>query len=240
MSSSQLNGTQKRSKKVKEWVDTARVLWVGVCARAKRMVVWWNADPFSFQEDPTYLDAVDFRKTFTPKDGVDYKWAWEYSEKQYEHLQEQFRYQDEKADSIIKYLGGGAGLVAIGSIVAITKQNAWLVFFLIPCLLCAVRAIQLASSVRTPKPALSPPSIKGAVLYAEQYGAAGQATFIGQWHEACEALAKVGKCKSDIVKRAHRWYAAALYCLLGALFVAAVWTLTLAPTAPPMQVRIIP
>lgn len=169
-----------------------------------------------FDAHPEYKSAREWRQTFSPKEGVNYSWVSEYAEECYNTLNATFASLDEKADSIIRHLTGGAGLFALGAIGLASQSNpgAWAALSALPALSAALWAVKLAISVRSPKATCSPPNVQGAVHYAEGFGEQAKSAFLGQWHECCESLAVVVSEKSRKLKSAYQWYLGALLLLL--------------------------
>jgi hypothetical protein len=184
-------------------------------ARVSILEIWrrWRTKEED-AHDAAYRDAVEFRSTLTAREGVEYTWISEYAERQYGWLHEAFSTVDEKANSIIKHLTSGTGLFALGAIALITsRDNALVALTALPAFACGLRAVALAIKARRPAQTDMPPPIKGAVQYAEKFGNDAQAVFLGQWHQACEGMARAVARKSDTVNRAYRWYLAALVLL---------------------------
>ncbi len=192
-----------------------------------------------YQNHPSYMDAETFKQNFEPKDGCDYKWAIEYAKESYQRLDQTFRYLDEKADAIIKYLGGGTAVVTVAALATVNHYSAWLPILLLPSLGCALAAIALANSARRPRTHPSPPPVTEAVNYAEAYSDKAEATFLGLWHQCCEGLDVVNAIKAKRVDCAGRCYWWALFCLLLPALVWPIWNVTSPPPKVPIRVEII-
>ena len=63
------------------------------------------------ERDPSYNLAVNFSDNFKPGDGRDYKWALDYSVKEYEQASLRGDALDDKADTLIGYLGAGSTFI---------------------------------------------------------------------------------------------------------------------------------
>jgi hypothetical protein len=129
--------------------------------------------------------AETYRKEFRPQEGVEYRWVCEYAKVNYDMLHDAFNTLDEKADTIIKHLTGGTGLLALGAIgfIAQNSSNAWIALMAIPALAAALWAVRQAIQARKPSATSVPPPVRGAVQYAEEYGEHAEARFLGQWHQ---------------------------------------------------------
>jgi hypothetical protein len=169
-----------------------------------------------YKDTPAYQAAVEFRKKFTPVKDPEckYQWVVEYAKTTYETLHDSFDKLDDKADAIIKYLGGGSALIVLGAIATVRSDNAWLVLLLLPSLICAIRAINLAIQARSPMDFPLPPPVTKAIEYVEEYKEAAEATFISSWHESIEGLDVVREQKAKLVARASAAYYHAVVLLL--------------------------
>jgi hypothetical protein len=205
----------------------------------------WLSRKVEKRDSPVYLSeaeyqsAVDFRKTFQPKTDRDYAWVIEFAKDSYKELDETFTYLDEKADSIIKYMGGGTAVIAIGSLITINQIRPWFLFFLLPSFGYALRSIYLAVQARRPTTRPNPTKVTTAIEFAEAYEKEAEPTFLGVWHECCEGLAIVNKEKSKKVDRAHRDYYRALFCLLLPLIGWPLWTMLSPQASKPTKVEIV-
>ncbi|MFO0967739.1 MAG: hypothetical protein U0793_19430 [Gemmataceae bacterium] len=186
-------------------------------ARDKLCRFWrwiWPPD-VRLREHPDYVAAKKYNESFELEaDPSQYGWVHAYAKAEYDRLEKRFDILDEKADSIIKYLGGGTALIAIGSLATLTRENAIMPLFLIPSVLCALVAVVFAVSARNPTDTDQPPPVRGAVLYVSSYGDKSEAMFLGQWNQACEGMARAIHTKADKIQRASVWYMAALAFLL--------------------------
>lgn len=84
------------------------------------LCAWWDRwlpRPSDIRSDPDYQVAHDFKDSYEPSDGVDYKWVSTYARETYDRFEQANQNLDAKAESIIKLLGGGTGLVTLGAIV---------------------------------------------------------------------------------------------------------------------------
>lgn len=186
----------------------------------------------NYLDHPDYQKAVGYRKEWSPTEGVAYDWVCAYAQVTYGWLHDAFNNLDDKADSIVRHLSGGTGLLTLGAIGFISQSglNAAIALLALPALVCALQAIRVAISVRRPTATTSPPSVEGAVRYAESYGAQAQATFLGQWHECSEGLALVVAEKARLVRAAYGWYLTALVLLLLPFVGGAVLKLSVPPS----------
>ena len=86
-------------------------------------------------EHDAYKEAVRFKEKWEPEDEVVYDWTVEYAKDCYTRMETTFRYMDEKADSLIKYLGGGTAAVTLGTLATVNGAN-----YLLACAVTPPRA----------------------------------------------------------------------------------------------------
>jgi hypothetical protein len=170
--------------------------------------------PPNFDNDPTYVEAKNFAKTIEPEGGKDYGWVAEYAKDLYDRLARANKDIDEKANDIVKYLGGGSGLFALGAIAKTDASNAIMLFYAIPSFVIAVCAIVCAAAVRRPMGIDLPPSVEAAFDYASHYDMTARAAFLGQWHVACQYLVLVNGYKAKLVKLATWLFVGAIALLI--------------------------
>lgn len=226
---------------VAEWKDSVSKCLYWLRSVASGIWLSWQPQPqsSSYKEHKIYLDAEKYRKdVFTPNPTRDYKWAIEYAKESYQRLEKTFQYLDEKADAIIKYLGGGTAVVTLAALTTVNRYSAWLPILLLPSLVCALRAIALALSVRQPTNHPSLPRVTTAIDYVHAYHEAEE-TMLGFWHECCEGLDLVNGEKAKRVDAAGLYYYRALFCLLIPLIVWPIWNVVAPPKTTPTRVEII-
>jgi len=176
--------------------------------------------PTRVHDDPDYQKAHEFKDTYSPKEGVDYDWIQDYARLTYDRFQQADELLDAKAESIIKILGGGTGLVTLGAILNLSKLGLPAAIGLGISLLLALVAIAVAAWVRVPRQTFLPPSVAWALTYADFYREAAPNKFLAQWHLACEGARLAVRAKARGVKVAT-WFAfAALVCLTLSFFIA--------------------
>lgn len=134
-------------------------------------------------------DAAEFRLTFDPVPGVDYKWVVAYAREQYAAALAVFKELDDKAGSLLAYLGGGAGLLtaAAAAAVADSKIPAAVGLAALPSVLLAAAALVAALRSRRMHAVFLPPDIRHATRYAEFFGDRGEVAFVATVHQ-CEVL----------------------------------------------------
>ena len=77
-----------------------------------RLSKWLNTVlPTRVHDDPAYQKAHEFKDSYSPKEQVDYDWVQDYARLIYDRFQQADESLDAKAESIIKLLGGGTGLL---------------------------------------------------------------------------------------------------------------------------------
>ena len=130
--------------------------------------------------------ARAFMNSSAAKEGVEYEWVYEYAKSLWAHRLTVWRMLDEKADAIIRYLGGGTGIFALGVLAKIDASNRYLAEWALPALFIASIAVFLAMWARRPMDYPLLPSVENAKDYADEHKEDAKAAFIGQWHLANE------------------------------------------------------
>lgn len=115
------------------------------------------------EKDPSYGLAVSFSDNFKPSEGRDYKWTLDYSVKEYEQASLRADALDDKADTLIGYLGAGSTFVALGLAYGLGKGNRAVLFAAVPALLLLLAAILLALVARIPSKLPALPYAKDAL-----------------------------------------------------------------------------
>ena len=147
---------------------------------------------------PEYIAAKEFKETIELKEGVDYGWVWDYAADSYRRTEQIYRELDDKANDIIKYLGGGTGLFTLAALSNVNANNACIILGATPSFVLALIAIALAARARQPNPAYQPPSIQSAFNYAGhyKYDPKAKAVFLGQWHLTCVGMDVANEIKA--------------------------------------------
>lgn len=191
-----------------------------------------------------YEAALAYWHNFEKKSEVNYVWVAQYAKDLAERSEQTDKVLDEKADSIIKYLGGGSTLLTFGALLSIRPEkpeSCWLALAalvsLLPSLVFAVLAVRAALRVRTPQPALILPELTKAIHLAENYGTPEEAELnaVLILHPICEAYALRNARKAVCLKCAHTFYTRSLLLAFVPVFVicAALCFLSVRPQPQP-------
>lgn len=152
--------------------------------------------PRPIEHETDYREAEQFKLDWSPKEERKYAWVPEYAEQLYRLHDERFRDLDAKADAIIRYLGGGTGLVAIVVLANPSRAAAPVLIALLFSVVCSITAMVIAAVARNPKSSYLPPTVEGAIRYEEHYGESSKQEFLGQWHLTCVGLRLVCEHKA--------------------------------------------
>jgi hypothetical protein len=160
--------------------------------------------------------AAKFRESSLFKSGVEFGWVFDYAQQYYEKLSKVWKELDDKANEIIKYLGGGTGLFALG---LMTKDlDPRVIRAALPAIGCALFAVFSAVLARKPNEVWVLPDAKAAYDYAVhkdwQKEQQGKTEFIGQIHEQSEKLYLSIKIKSSRVTVATWFFFLAISLLV--------------------------
>lgn len=172
-----------------------------------------------YQDSPEYQQALEDYRKFEQQDGVSYEPVLTYARELAVRYEENGKAIEEKADAIIKYLGGGVAVLSLGAVLSVKVDTsrsvglalAVLVAF-IPSLYYAIRAVTSAVKVREPQGAASFPSVKFAVKMAEHHKVKEKLE-VNLWlifGPLCEAILRRNEKKAHYAKEAHRFYVSCL------------------------------
>jgi hypothetical protein len=190
---------------------------------------WIGRDAFSRDCDPKVVAAIEWRKTAAFRHGVNYAWAVKLAKDLHDYYEKSAKEIDDKAASVVGYLGGGTGLFTLGSVAAVGSGNAhWsVVVAALPSFLAAGLALHLAACVRRTHE-FSIPSASSAVAYAnfdefipphtEGKTGNGEVEFMGQWHEAAAKVGAIVERKGALFDRSLRVFVIAVFSLILPLF----------------------
>ena len=183
--------------------------------------------------------AAEFNLTFEPQEGVEYGWVVKHAREQYEEAKKVFELLDAKATAIITYLSSGAGLLTIGSIIAIAtaKVSEVVVWCAVPAMICSCVALVFALRARRPLPVFPPAGAPKAVAFANHYKSAenAEAAFLSHWYLLTVLLRPIIGIKSWNVANATRLVVATAGLLILPLFAA-----LLAPAPKPEEQKPLP
>jgi len=177
---------------------------------------------FSFRNDSEFKDADRYAKEFTPKDGVDYEWVTEYAKEHYGRIDKGVDNLEQKADSIINYLGAYTGLLSLASIYSVSAVHWSVAVSALPTFVLSVAAMKEAASARSPIDKPIPPDVLNAIEFAEAYGSDAQATFIPRFGAASKGMKAVNGEKARLVNNATKLMILAFAALALPIIAAAV------------------
>jgi hypothetical protein len=182
--------------------------------------------PRHIRENEDYCHAVSFMQGLQAKEGVEYSWVFDYAKALWAERSGEFTSLDNKADAIIKYLGGGLGLFSIGVLAKVDVSNAYLVLWTMPTIVCAVASIFLAAWARKPNPAPTLPPVEAAISCAEEEkdDKKSRTIFLGQWNLICEGLRLANRDKAWLLELATLFYCLALALLALPMLAAAYFS----------------
>jgi flagellar basal body-associated protein FliL len=192
----------------------------------RKKIAEWLEHPIpdeDYEKSDDFKAAMEFYRIFKPQDNVDYGEPVKFARELYERYENTGKLLDEKADSIIKYLGGGSALITFGALVSLKIDNQWsctlgivALVSLLPSLVCAFLAVSSAINARKPQTAATLPNVKFAVEMAEYYKKQDELE-PNLWlifYPLCEAALHRNLRKAKIVHNAHTWYKRSMWLLL--------------------------
>jgi hypothetical protein len=182
---------------------------------------WKGESDFTQSED--YKTALKAYNDFKKADGIDYSPVVTYARELYDRYDKTDKTLDEKADSVIRYLGGGSALITFGALLSLKSDipesrqlGIVLLLSLIPSLLSTICAVFFAIRVRQPQLAATLPNVDFAQKMAEYYELKNDTelnTYL-IFSPICEAAHFRNTRKGVWLKHAHRAYLLSIACLL--------------------------
>jgi len=126
------------------------------------------------EQDPSYIEFLKNAEKFSPVQGVKYGWVEKHSVEEFERLTGFVKSLDQKAEWLIRFFGGGAGLLSLVFAYFLNQRqgdmNDWsLVIHIAPVLILVVFALSIAIRVKSPDLWSDPPNTHKAIVYAEHY-----------------------------------------------------------------------
>lgn len=172
--------------------------------------------PPNVLDDPRVKAAEEFKNDAEAKPDRDYGWVWDYAKDAYERKMAVRDSHDNKAAEIIKYIGGGAGLLTLASLLKVEPETKFVLAWAFPSFVFTLISLFFAMLARKPNHTYFPPTIAGAKRYADYFETEREATaaFIGQWHYAAEALSVANGLMADRVEMSIKMLFVAVSLLL--------------------------
>lgn len=174
-------------------------------------------------DDPACVAAAAWAYSFEPVPGVDYKWAIEVARREYETADKDFDGVDAKALALAGQAGGGAGLVALASALAVSvgQIDGWVGLSTLPSVVMAGAALLMAVTSRSPRQTAAPPTGRQAVEWIEyerqlesREGLQAEAWTIGTLHLAAAMTRRATVRKNASLKHASTWLTTSIVCLM--------------------------
>lgn len=170
--------------------------------------------------------AAEFRARFVPVEGGNYQWIEETAAERYAALLSIYNRLDDKASSIVTYIGSAAGLIATGVTFGVSKRDITIEtagVSLVP-LMCALGAVVCATLARTTRIHRSPaPSTRLICDYYASYGEEARAMLMPIWNAAESGMVDSNTVRSTWVNRALWCTVGAVACLALPIAAALVW-----------------
>lgn len=166
-------------------------------------------------------EAREFTLGFEPEQDTDYLWVWDYARDRYAEVMATRDALDDKAGEVIKYLGGGAGVVTLAALMGVRPENAYLLKWAVPSFIATLIALFFAVRARQPADIPFAPPVRSAARYAGEFKDRSRPVFLGQWHLVCTRMDAVNGLKGRRIQVAV-WSFFAAVALLSLPFYAAL------------------
>jgi hypothetical protein len=179
----------------------------------------------SIQSNSEYVDAVQFAQKYNPKAGTKYDWVARHVTEEYKRLEDIAAGLDEKADSLVRYLGVLVSAMSVAFTYGITQKTAESLFEVIPALVVMLAAIACAMKARMPELSALPLVSRKAFEYADYFldSAVAEASSAAMTVAASVWLRLANEQKGRLVRWAFRLFLAAVCWLVVAPIITAVW-----------------
>ena len=168
------------------------------------------------ETDSCTREADKFRRSFRVEEGADYQWVYEYTIGEVQRLKSTIGELDDKADSLVRYVGALSGGIAVLSALAGGRTEGWLFLVVVPALVCMLIALTKAISVRAPDEIPFAPTPADALRYAGHWKDANVAradfSALLHWHRTRLWLAI--NLKGTRIRAATTWFVLGLWLLL--------------------------
>jgi hypothetical protein len=168
------------------------------------------------ERSETFQEAEMFGRNYEPKKNVDYSWVERHSADEFRFFESRVDTIEAKADSLVKYLGAGSGIIALLTAKAPTWQVVPSLLLLLLALFVAIRALQPAELPSLPK-------TKTAFAFADKYDSKdATASFAAKTAAATVGMEIAANTKGKCVRVAFWLFLGALAWLVGYAAIAAI------------------
>jgi hypothetical protein len=157
--------------------------------------------------DGLYISSLEFAKNYQPKADTDYRWVMEYANSEYKRYEAILNGIDSKADSLIRYMGAGSGVIALVFTYALAAKGWLSALQVLPTLAMFFTSMVFASKARTPEKMTAPPNTEAAIKYAHAYATnSATASFAAMTGTASIGLKIAIREKARLVRLAFHWF----------------------------------
>jgi len=161
------------------------------------------------EDDTEFKDAQKFGQEYEPKDDVDYDWVRSHASEEFRCGEARITAIEAKADSLIKYLGAGSGIVAL----LVATAPKWQV---IPTLAFLLLALLMAITALTPSEHPMLPRTSTALKFADEFqGKKAVGSFAAKTATATAGMAIAARHKARRVQLAFWLFFLGMLWLVG-------------------------
>jgi hypothetical protein len=162
------------------------------------------------EADAAFKEAQEFSRKYEPKEGIDYDWVRAHATEEFRCGEARITAIEAKADSLIKYLGAGSGIVALLLATAPKWQVVPTLIFILLALLMAVTALQPGEHPMLPR-------TKTALEFADTFtgGKKAVASFAAKTAVAATGMAIAAEHKATRVRWAFWLFFFGMVWLVG-------------------------
>lgn len=188
-------------------------VWSG-CWRGAKGFIRWSWDCFygepDFFKHPDYVKAETWCEEFTVQEDEKsgYDWVQDQAKTAYQQSFNIYGKLDEKAEGLFRQIGGGGGLIALGTVTLILREPKLLdpLQWLFPSIVMAVVAGYLALRARKPVTMGAISGVPNAVGWVKSKGDLSSIYYLQEWYLATVLLDLQIERKSKFVTWSYRFY----------------------------------
>ncbi len=164
----------------------------------------------AIEAEPAFKEAQEFSKKYEPNHKVDYDWVRTHATEEFRYAESRVATIESKADSLVKYLGAGSGIVAL----LLANKPMWQV---VPTLILVLLALLMAVFALQPAEHPMLPKTKTALEYADKFvdGKQAIASFAAKTAVATTGMAIAAERKANRVRWAFWLFFAGMAWLVG-------------------------
>ena len=175
--------------------------------KTPRLRDWFTGKAYRtlFEQSEALRKAKDAYRSFEPVANVDYGWVLDAATARYRAIEDHRVQLDNKADSLIGYLGAGQGILALTLTYTVATGDAGgaMIWVIGPTLFVELLAMIWAAVVRAPATVPGAPAAGRALESIDKRPDEPRGKFAMRVEVACAAMLVVNDKKGQLLRRAY-------------------------------------